>query len=480
MSRSIKACLINPPLVYEKGDLLGSGIPSMPVGICYLASYLISEGVDVKLIDCFGESPNTKHNLKDDYYCLGLDIDEIISRIPGDSDSVGISVHSAEQYMFVSKLIRGIKEKLELQVVVGGGFPTINPDIFIEAGADYVILGEGEQAYVDLLEGKSLKEIDGIAGKGFKNLKKNFIENLDSLPFPAVELLPLDNYWRLGYAHGPVNGKYLFLITSRGCPFNCNFCVTPTIWQRKWRGRSAKNIVDEIEERVKGLGVKDFHIQDDLFTLKKGRVIDMCKEIVSRKLDITWKIVAGTKVESIDDEMLGWMKKSGCTYISISPESGSEDVLKLMNKPYDFRKGLDIIKKCHRLGIKTQACFVLGYPGETKDDLRKSMSYMRELAKAGLDEVGLFIMCPLPGAKVFGQFNYTGTYEDMNFSPKWREGFDDANAFRNRMYAGFFTTKFLWHPLKSARSLKNLLTKRFETKTEMTVYRVLKRYMEVR
>jgi len=233
-------------------------------------------------------------------------------------------------------------------------------------------------------------------------------------------------------------------------------------------------VVDEIELRVKEYGIKDFHIQDDLFTLRKDRVIEICKEILKRKLNVTWKIVAGTKAESIDREMLEWMAKAGCTYISISPESGSERVLKLMGKPFDYQKGIEIIKECNRLGIKTQACFVIGYPDENKNDRRKSKSYMLHLARAGLDEVGIFIMCPLPGAKVFKVFGYKGTYEDMNFSPRWRKDYRALAVCRKRMYLLFLLTKLLWHPLKSLNSIINLLRLRFEIKMEMTAYRALK------
>lgn len=473
----MKIVFINLPLVALKGDFLGSGIPSLPVGTPYLAAILREKGYDVSIIDAFGEKPHQTKIYKDKYLLKGLYLEEIISRISTDVDIIGISIHSGETFSFSLDLIKEIKKRFNVPVVVGGAFPTVVHDRFISSGADYVVLSEGENTMMELLESlqgtRKLDSIDGIAYGEKYNPKTGFIQDLDMLPFPAIDLLPLSNYWKLGYAHGPVSGKYTFLITSRGCPYNCNFCSAPYIWQRKWRVRSPANVVDEIECHFKKYDISDFHIQDDNMTFQKERVLKICNEILNRGLKVTWKLAAGMKIETIDEDTLTWMEKAGCNYISFSPETGSKDVLKLMRKPFDYHYALRMVRKTNDLGIKTQACFVLGFPGETDIDLDKTKNYIGRLAKAGVDEIGLFIMTPLPGAAAYDSFPRID-YEELNFSPQWRDDYNKLQKLRVEFYIYFIFIKLIYHPIKTIRSIYNLLTKKFEIKMEMTLYRIIR------
>jgi anaerobic magnesium-protoporphyrin IX monomethyl ester cyclase len=473
----MKIVLINLPLLSLKGDYLGSGIPSLPVGTTYLAAYLRIHHHEPIIIDAFGEKPHQSTCYKEKYVVWGLTLTEIILKISPNADLIAISVHSGETYSLSLELIRMIKQQFPVPLVVGGAFPTINYQDYITAGADFVVLSEGEQTLLQIVESFSgkvlIKDIDGIAYAGGMNPKTKFIEDLDTLPFPAIDLLPLKKYWELGYAHGPVSGKYIFLITSRGCPFNCNFCAAPAIWQKKWRTRSPKNVVDEMEFHHQKYGITDFHIQDDNMTFNRDRVVEICKEILIRNLHVTWKLAAGMKVETIDEETLEWMKKAGCNYISISPETGSKNVLKLMNKPFNFEYAKRIVKKANNLGIKVQACFVLGFPGETDDDLKMTKKYMRTLTKVGLDEIGLFIMTPLPGARSYDQFDHQ-EYEELTFSPTWRLDYPKLEKIRIQLYLDFFLIKFINHPLKMVKSVYNIVTRKFEIKMEMTFYRILR------
>jgi magnesium-protoporphyrin IX monomethyl ester (oxidative) cyclase len=473
----MKITLINLPLVALMGDFLGSGIPSLPVGAPYLAAFLREKDYEVSIIDAFGEKPNQTRYYKDKYLLKGLSLVEILGKIKIDTDLIGISIHSGETFSFSIQLIKEIKSKFNIPIVVGGAFPTVAYKEFISAGVDYVVLSEGEYTLLELIESlqgkRNLESIDGIVYGNTVNPKTKFIENLDILPFPAIDLLPLENYWKLGYAHGPVGGKYTFLITSRGCPYNCNFCAAPSIWQKKWRTRSPKNVVDEMEYHFKKYGITDFHIQDDNMTFKKERVIKICNEILHRNLKITWKLAAGMKIETVDEKTLIWMKESGCNYISISPETGSKDVLKLMNKPFNYDYALRMVTKANDLGIKVQACFVLGFPGENDEDLKKTKEYIGRLAKAGVDEIGLFIMTPLPGAEAYDDFPIQ-EYEELNFSPQWRGDYKKLSNIRVKFYAYFIFIKLIYYPRKMLKSIYNIITRKFEIKMEMTFYRMIR------
>jgi radical SAM superfamily enzyme YgiQ (UPF0313 family) len=398
-------------------------------------------------------------------------------------------------FEFVREVIQKAKRAApNLKVIAVGNFATAEPRAMLAAGADYVLLAEYEESapqLVDALENaenenaakKLAEKIDGIAlevdGKTLVRPKKRFISDLDALPFPAVDLLPLENYWSLGYAHAPVKasarGKYLNIQTSRGCPFACEFCFVPSVWQRKWRPRSARSVVDEIAYYVKRFGVTDFHVEDHNPTVDKQRLKEICRELLRRGLRVTLKIAAGSKAETFDDETLALMARAGFVYVSISPETGSPRLLKKMNKPFDYDYALARVKRMHSLGIKTQACFVLGFPGEMREDRRATEAYVKKLARAGIDELSLPIFSPVPGSAESRKpaIEKPRKFEHQGFSPFWRKDYAAVNAFRKKLYLEFFVWRLVFHPLASLRSVVNVFTRNFETKTEMTVYRVI-------
>lgn len=475
----MRVILINAPLVGKRGDPFGS-IPSMPVGTPYLAAALRREGHDVELLDSFGLDPKRATAFRGDNVMHGLPPADALSRIKEPPDLLGISVHAGAVHGVSMELLRLAKERWpELPVAIGGAQATMLPDEFLAAGADYVVLGEGEESLSGLLQhlggARELAEIDGLAWPGGLNPKTRFIEDLDALPFPAWELLPLDNYWELGYSHGPFNGPYLPLITSRGCPFTCRFCAAPALWQRKWRARSAGSVVAEMRRGLEQHGVRDFHIQDDNMTFNKRRTGEICAGLAEAKLGVTWCLAAGMKAETVDDALLRAMKDAGCRYISVSPESGSPAILKLMDKPFDYGHFLGLQRAAHRIGVSTQVCFVIGFPGESEEDRRLTADYLGAVTKAGADEVSIFIMTPLPGAECWKDSEWPyGEYENLSFSPTWRPDYGLLASWRKRLFIRFFLLKALYHPLRLLRNGWNVLRRRFETKSEMTVYRLLK------
>jgi radical SAM superfamily enzyme YgiQ (UPF0313 family) len=324
---------------------------------------------------------------------------------------------------------------------------------------------------------EKLRAIDGLGSPSFYSAPAIVMVDteLDRLPFPAWDLFPLQNYWSVNFAHGPLSAqRYLPILTSRGCPYPCGFCVVPATNNQKWRPRSAKNVVDEIEHFVKAHDVHEFHIEDLDPTISDPRIREICAEIIRRGLKITWKIAAGTKVETLRDEKtIDLMAEAGCKYISISPETGSPRLLKLMRKPFNLEHAVRIVKQMSRDGIRSQACFVLGYPGETEEDLRMTHDLVRDLTRVGVDEVALFIVTPVPGSSIHEQFSGYQTLSELNFSPTWRRDFDKLNRFRLRLYAKFLWWKLRYHPFKLLRQPFNFLRRRFETKMEMVPYRAL-------
>lgn len=477
----MKVVLIYPPLVHQKGDPFG-GIPAMPTGLAYLAAWLRKAGHEVTLVDAFGEAPLQARPYNEKYVARGLTTAEIISRIPRDSGLVGIGCHSGAQHSATLELIAAVKENRPARVAVGGHHPTAVSAPFLEAGADFVVKGEGEiaaEAACRALERNTpLEKVPGLILPGGRETPSEEIEDLDGIPFPAIDLLPLENYWSLGLSHGPVRGRYIFMISSRGCPFSCRFCTTPRICGRRWRARSAANVVDEMEEWLRRYGVRDFHFQDENFAVSKKRVADICDEIERRGLDVSISLPSGIKAETIDEDTVRALKRAGCRYICLAPESGSPSVLEAMDKQLDFDHLDKLIRLCRKLKIRTGLFFILGYPGETEADRRTTLRFIGRLTRLGADEFSIFIFTPLPGAAAWDDagelHDHWRDYEELCWSPRWRPDYKDLSRWRRRIYLRYAFTKALFHPLKVLRNLANTLTGRFETKAEMTVRRMFR------
>jgi radical SAM superfamily enzyme YgiQ (UPF0313 family) len=358
----------------------------------------------------------------------------------------------------------------------------VSSDFFI-SGADFIISGEMEEVLEQISKNVLMNlhldswNLDGVStAKDTKNRSAKLV-NLDALEFPAWHLFPLQNYWKIGYAHGPFESdSYLPLLTSRGCPFPCKFCVVPATNNRKWRFRSAINVVNEIERFINDFGVREFHLEDLNPTIQDSRMQEIARELIKRDLKVKWKIVAGTKIESIKSiETLQLMNESGLNYLSMSPESGSKKVLKEIGKPFDVNHALLMIRKCYELKIRTQACFVLGYPTEKSFDRLQSLLLALRMTISGIDEIVVFIMSPVPGSEVYN--SYLGQFDSLaslSFSPRWRLDFLRLLLWRITFYTLFLAFKFLRNPLRMLAQLQNLWTGRFQTKMEMTPIRGLK------
>jgi hypothetical protein len=481
--------LIQPNLVVQKNDPLTTGIPYMPVGLAYVAACLKRANLEVEVIDAFGLNPR-QARCSDRFMFLGLTPEQVLARVDTRARAVFVYAANLACHDSSAEIVAALKQDrpdlplavLEnTQAVTAYALAKAAPEFFA-LGADYVLCGEPDLRAVDLaqrlLAGKRTLaelEVDGLGDRQRLTEPGGVIEDLDSLPLPAWEKFPLTNYWNLRFAHGPLEARrYLPLLSSRGCPFACGFCVVPATNHHRWRGRSSRGVVDEMEHFQRTLGVSEFHFEDLNPTVSDSRTRGICSEILDRGLKVTWKLVSGTKIETIKDgASLELMARAGCRYISFSPETGSKRVLELMGKPFDLEHAKGMVDEMNRLGIKSQACFVLGYPGETEEDLALSRRLVRRLTLGGVDEIALFIITPVPGSAIFDRFQGFKTLSELNFTPTWRQDYISLNKFRLRLYLSFLFWKALRHPLKMAGQALNFVRRRFATKMEMTPYRAL-------
>jgi radical SAM superfamily enzyme YgiQ (UPF0313 family) len=232
-----------------------------------------------------------------------------------------------------------------------------------------------------------------------------------------------------------------------------------------------------MEHFYRTLGVTDFHVSDLDPTVNDKRTREICNELIRRKLPIVWKLAQGTKIETIrNEDTLDLMFAAGCRFVSFSPESGSKRLLKIMNKPFDHEHGLRMARRMSALGIRMQAVFIGGVPGEEPEDRDLSVSYARELIRAGVDEISLVIFTPLPGAKLSGAINDFRHYSECTPSPSWRKDYKILTAYRRRMYVNLLISKLRFHPAKLVQELLSLMSFRFRTKMSMSLFKQAKLY----
>ncbi len=278
---------------------------------------------------------------------------------------------------------------------------------------DYVIRGEGEFTLKELVntieDGNNPKKVKGIAYRDGKELivtdERPFIENLDDLPMPLHELLPLNKY-RL-----PFFGKYTFIVASRGCPFKCIFCRQIVMWKGKVRVRSAQSLFEETKY-VLSLGVKNIMYQADTFTVDKKMIIELCKKIIDAGLKFKW--CCNTHIACIDKEMISWMKKAGCWMIAPGIESGSDIVLKNIRKQITRDQIIKNIKILKDAKIQVWGYFVFGLPGDTWESLMDNVQFAIDLK---LDMANFAVGAPYPGTEFYTMAKEKGWLQ----TTKWEE-----------------------------------------------------------
>ena len=469
-----------------------------PMGVAYLASYMIREGVDVQVIDGQGEDPNGVSIFYKNTTIRGLSFDAILERIDPNASLIGISNLFTVGYPVVRELSKCLKVNYpNIPIVLGGNHPTNMPEKSLaDSKADYVILGEGEQALARLckfLEKKDiLEEIDGIAyieGDKFicRSAKRILNLNEDSVPFPARHLLPLDKYIEAQSSHSASRKRWTPMITSRGCPFSCTFCSSRN---SKFIARSAIDIVNEIEECIEKFGIEDFHFEDDNLTLQKPRIIEICNEIIKRGLKIDWQTPNGIRSNTVTEELLEKMQESGCVSIVLAPESGSKRVLKEIAQKgkMDHDHIVNLTRKAHQIGLKTTAFFIIGFPGEKVEEIKMTIDYACKLAKAGLDEALFSIFIPLPATPLWDVVKTEFKDEEVDFLEflsqtnlgkvrSWSKDISDNKLalLRSAGYKKFLLTRIVYHPLTFVKSVLNILRGVAETKAETHIRTLLKK-----
>jgi len=360
-----------------------------PIYLSYLVAIVRESGYEVSFLDAILEE---------------LGIDEFAEKVREIGPDVVVLECSTPSINFDLQSAAAIKKASpSTRTVLIGSHPTVyHREIMTENPAvDAICRGEFDYTVRDLVraqaEGKDWSEVPGLTwrrdGEVQVNPDRPVIENLDEIPFPARDLVDSPNY-----RQGTFRGKHpTTVITSRGCPFHCIYCLWPsTLYGHNFWARSAENVVDELEECVNKYGVDEVYFDDDSMALDRERMLKICRLIVERGVKFEW--ISQCRVDSMDEEVLRAMKKAGCRYIRFGVESGSPRMLKLMKKGITTEKAMEAFRLARKVGIRTQAFFLFGLPGETEETVRETIEFAKKI-KPGSAQFAVAI--PHPGTELF-------------------------------------------------------------------------------
>lgn len=366
-----------------------------PLGPLYIASVLEREGHQVSVLDAWA----LEHSLAQVYEYLKN----------GRWDVVGITTLTSSG-PFAYKLGKHIKQNYpDTKVVLGNIHASVYYKFFLEQEcADVVVIGEGEVITRNLLRawesGRPLKEVPGIAFKDGDRVIYTgpgpIAQNLDELPLPARHLVPMGLYQNRHFVSA-TDGAYVHMMTTRGCPYGCTFCVVNA--KRQYRIRNPLSVVDEMEMLVRDHGATFIEFFDPLFTVDKKNVMDICDEMARRRLPVEWQCTA--HVQTVNEELLRAMKRAGCRNVAYGIETASSDLLAAVKKGSTPQKVRSAIDMTRRAGLNPHGLFMLGLPGETKEQSLQTIELALSLP---IDFAQFSILIPYPGSEIYDKLVAAG------------------------------------------------------------------------
>lgn len=503
----MKVVLIRPPKYMIEGTPDIPVIP--PLGVALIAATLKKECHSVSIIDAIAESPEKYHHEnipinsnKVPKGCRlitkGLSFSEIAERVSPDTDVIGLSCMFSINWPCDRALISYLHERFPKAVIIAGGESVTGmaEQCLIQTnGLTACILGEGEETTVDLLDAiannRALEFVSGIAYKSdsgmiVKTKKRDRIRNINDVPYPAWELLPIKNYQRHPVIPGETPRITLSILATRGCPYECTFCTSPDMWGTRYFMRKPEMVVDEIEFAKNNFGATNFEFFDLTAIIQKRWIIEFAKLLIARDLNITWKIPAGTRSEAIDEEVTYWLKKSGCYFITYAPESGSPRLLELIKKKVSLENILESMRYAKKHGMIVYINMIMGLPDETHLDVWKTFWFLLKCRYYGIDEMPFALFRPYPGSALFDRLVREGKiqvdnddyvidslfiidtlteheYYNSNIHPFWYK------IYMALTYVAFYGLDYIKNPARIMRMIRNISEKKYDTELERKI-----------
>lgn len=412
--KPLKLFFLAPPgnvaLDYGKLGTVATELPWL--GMAYVAAATRAVGHHVHLRDY--EATRDGHDV------VARDLREI------DPDVVLMAnfVTNTERCLKVAQIAKSIKP--DVKIILGGPQPTIFPEQALSSPlVDFITYSEAEISLCRLLQvlhkPEEWQNVKGIAYRNGDKIivteRQPLIDNLDSLPMPALDLYPMDKYYPAIHVRGRKVGNY---VSSRGCPYECTYCEAKMTFGRTFRFHSTARVVEDLKYMTKMYGFDSYQFYDDIFTTNRQRVLELCEGFVKADLKIKW--MCWTRTNLVDRELLMTMKNAGCYLIFFGCESGSQEMLDRIKKGLTVEqnyKGIELVREC---GLNAFSSFMIGLPGETREQSIQTIDFA---VKSKLNYALFYMMEPYPGTEMWGDAVKNGTFiSDPRFSNNLLANFD--------------------------------------------------------
>ena len=418
----MKVLLINPPQTFYPGSDLPAG--NLPLGLMYLAAVLEKAAYKTEILDAFMTDDPFKREGKT--ISVGMSFEQIKQQIQERKpDIVGIAgpfTCQIEHALKISSLTKEVDSSI--LTVVGGPHVTVMPKEFLDVAknVDVAVTGEGEYSMLEIaqqFEGKKkLKEILGIAyrqdGEVRVNLPRPFITDLDELPLPAYDHVNMEQYLspkKIGYRS--FQNRAISMITSRGCPYNCCFCSVHLHMGREFRAHSANYVLNHIQYVTEKFKVKNIFFEDDNLTFDLERFEAICDGLIEKKIKIGWETPNGVRADCLNLNLLQKMKKSGCQSVFFGVESGDQQILSnVICKSLDLNRVLEVAKNARDIGLKTGGFYIIGFPGEKKENMQRTVDFALKLKRDFDVGMHLFVATPSYGTRLYDECKAKGYIEE--------------------------------------------------------------------
>ncbi|MSR76846.1 MAG: B12-binding domain-containing radical SAM protein [Candidatus Omnitrophica bacterium] len=501
-----KIVLIRPPVLELTANLSSYGA-ILPIGLAYIAAVLHDAGHQIKVIDAPGEAISQFTHVKSPVGALtlnGLSVEEIVQKIPSDTDLIGIThmfLHEWPTVKAIAEQVRSLYPKIK--IILGGENATAFwPWIYKETNAvDYCILGEGESTIVKLVDqiinGGSLLEINGVATRMHHHdhnppaPPKRQLQ-LANLPWPAWDYFPVENYMQTSDHHGVHRGRSIPMLATRGCPFQCTFCSSPQMWTTRYVVREPEDVVAEMKNYVSRYKINNVNFCDLTAIIEKGWIMRFCKILKRENLDITWQLPTGTRSEALDEEVLKLVYETGCRNITYAPESGSNRMLKIIKKKVSLSHMIQSLKAAKKASVVTRINIIIGHPKEERSDGWHHFLFMMTCAFVGVQDAAVMIFAPYPGSDDFKELMADGK---ITFNSEYYYLALARSGWRTRTYNSimstpelirlqflllfsFYLTAYLTHPYRFILFLKSIISGNEETQLDQLIRTKLQRMIK--